>query len=101
MGRRAVVVKKVWLHQGLPPGVIHVRNDADKAAGAQPSVVPDEPYLKARSGGGSGDWSWDLLPGQVVLIDLVEKGEAWVSLDSLRTPVLEVSAAEKMLADQL
>ena len=100
VGRRAVVVRQIPIHQGLPPGVIHVRNDADRAAGRQPSVVPDEPYLRARNGG-TGDWVQDLLPGQVVRINLVEKGEAWVGLESLRTPVLEVSAAEKAVATQL
>jgi hypothetical protein len=36
-----------------------------------------------------------------VKIVLVEKGEAWVDLDSLRTPVLEVSATERVMAEQL
>jgi hypothetical protein len=95
VGRRAVVIKNVQYGTQLPPGVIHIRNDADKAAGREASVVPDEPYLKARTDGS------ELLPGQVVKIVLVEKGEAWVDLDSLRTPVLEVSATERVMAEQL
>ncbi len=100
VGRRGVVIRQIPIMHGLGSGVVHIRNDADLAAGAPKSVAPDEPFLKARTAG-SGDWSNDLLPGQVVRVTLVEKGELWVSLDSLRTPVLPVSEAEKTMANVL
>jgi hypothetical protein len=101
VGRHAVVITNVWTGNAMPPGVIHVRNDADKAAGRSPSVAPDEPYFRARSFGAQG-WNLDhFLPGQVVRIWDVVNGEAWVSLDNLTTPVLEVGAVERIAAGRV
>ena len=77
-----------------------MRKDADQAAGATPSLLPGEPYFKARNGQ-SLDYSYDLLPGQVVRASYAERGEIWVRLESLRTPVLTVTPEEQAQADRL
>jgi hypothetical protein len=100
VGRFGVVIKKIWNMYSLPPGVVHIRNDADKVAGAPRSVSPDEGYFRARFVD-TAEWSNDLLPGQVVRVVGEEKGELWVGLASLQTPTLTVTDAEKTAADGL
>jgi hypothetical protein len=100
--RRAVVIKPIPLdptgNQGYMGGVVHVRKDADAAAGMAPSSLPEEPYYKARQTGSQGYYA-DLLPGQVVTILLAEQGVVWVALNSLQTPILSVSTEENVMAD--
>jgi hypothetical protein len=98
VGRRGVVVRTIRLGE-FATGVVHMRRDADTTAHRAASVAPDQPYFKAGTVG-SSDYHSDLLPGQVVRVNNVERGEVWVTLDSLSTPVLKVTAEEDQQAEQ-
>jgi hypothetical protein len=96
-GRRGVVVRNVG---NVEPGVVHMRHDADVAAGAEASILPDEPYFKAYLVS-TPEWSTELIPGQVVRALITQDGGLSVALDSLYTRVLPVTNEEKHQADKL
>jgi hypothetical protein len=77
-----------------------MRHDADVAAGAEASILPDEPYFKAYLVS-TPEWSTELIPGQVVRALITQDGGLSVALDSLYTRVLPVTNEEKHQADKL